>query len=417
MSLDATLRKDTDAVIPGGLWGHQNVTRYGMGDYTPQFFSRAKGGRVWDVDGKEYIDFMAGYGPIVLGPNDPDVEAAAQAQRETGVVFNGPSPILVEVSKYVVDLIPHADWVLFSKNGTDATTQCVTIARSATKKRKVLMAKGAYHGAVPWCSPSLVGVTAEDRAHIVLYDFNDHTSLLAAAKPHLSDLACVLVSAFKHDLGRTHEMPAAAFLQAARKLCDDTGAALICDEVRAGMRIHMQGTWEVVEGHGVRPDLAAWSKAVANGYPLAFVTGNNKFRKGAANIYATGSFWTESASLAAGLATMKKLVRIDGPRRMHELGTKLRDGINEQARKWGVPIEQSGPPQMPVILFPDDKFGKWERGHVFVKEAMKRGVYMHPTHTMFVNVCLTDKDIEDALKVTDAALEVVAKQFGYRSSL
>ena len=109
--------------------------------------------------------------------------------------MNGPGEAMVELAEKMVDTVAHADWVQFQKNGTDATTACVTIARAATKRRKVMVARGAYHGAVPWCSPSLVGVTSEDRAHIIQFDYNDVASLQAAAEEAGDDLAGIIVSA------------------------------------------------------------------------------------------------------------------------------------------------------------------------------------------------------------------------------
>ncbi len=116
--------------------------------------------------------------------------------------MNGPSAAMVELAERLVQTVGHADWTQFQKNGTDATTTCVTIARAATGKRKLLAARGAYHGAVPWCSPSVLGVTSEDRAHISYYEFNDAESLRAAAQEAGDDLAGVLVSAYRHDLAR-----------------------------------------------------------------------------------------------------------------------------------------------------------------------------------------------------------------------
>ncbi|KAI9006406.1 glutamate-1-semialdehyde aminotransferase [Hyaloraphidium curvatum] len=412
---DAALRERAAKVVPGMLWGHLNVTRYGggMGGF-PQWFTRAEGAKLYDVDGKEYIDLMCAYGPVVLGPNDPDVEKAVDEARTLGPVMTGPSPLLVELSEYIVDLVPHADWCIFLKNGTDATTTCVTIARAQTKKRKVLVAKGAYHGAVPWVSPSLVGVTAEDRAHIITFEWNNIASLEEAAAKAKGDLAGILVSAFQHDLGKDHTMPTPEFAKRCRALCDEAGAALIVDDVRAGMRLHLGGSWELV---GVRPDLSAWSKAVANGYPMGFVTGNDKFRQGAASVYVTGSFWCESIGIAACLATLRKLKALDGPEYMRRMGQRLRDGIQKQADERGIPISQSGPPQMPLVLFKDDKFGEWKRGMLWSRVAMKNGAYFHPTHTMFVSVHHTEQDIDRALQASAAGMDAVAKEFGYKAKL
>ena len=405
LSTDAGLRARAQRVIPGGMWGHQNAAR--LPAAYPQYFSRGEGCRLWDADGREYIDFMCAWGPMVLGYGDADVEAAVDAQRRRGNGLNGPTERLVELAELLVDIVPHADWAMFQKNGTDATTTCVVIARAATGRRKILVARGAYHGAVPWCNPYPLGATAEDRLHAVPYDYNDVQSLSAAAESARSDIAGVIVSAFKHDVGKDHELPTPEFANAARALCDDTGAALIVDDVRAGFRLHMGGSWELV---GVRPDLAAWSKAIANGYALAAVTGNERFRDGASKIFVTGSFWTEAVPMAAAIATIGKLRARDGIGRMRLMGQRLCDGIARQAAVHGVAIRQSGPPQMPVVLFEDDAERK--KGWLFCTEALKRGVYLHAVHTMFLSAAHNEADIDRALAATDEAMREVARQFG-----
>lgn len=352
---------------------------------------------------------MCAYGPMVLGYGDPDVERAAERQRSDGDIFNGPSPRLVELAEAIVGTIAHADWAMFQKNGTDAMTTCVTIAREATGRRKILMANGAYHGAIPWCNPYLAGSMAEDRAHLVRFDYNDCASLEAAAASCRGDLAAILVSAFKHDLGKPHELPTKEFARAARRLCDEAGAALIVDDVRAGFRVHMGGSWERV---GVRPDLSAFSKAIANGYPLACVTGSERYRSAASRIFVTGSFWCGAVAMAAALATLAKLRDIGAIAIMERMGQRLRDGIAAQAAARGIGLVQSGPPQMPVMLFEDD--AERRKGWTFCAEALKRGAYLHATHTMFLSAAHTEADIDRALEATDAALAIVAERFGWQ---
>ena len=252
MSIDASLRARARAVIPGGLWGHLNAAKLPEG--YPQYFARADGAYLWDVDGRKYVDFMCSWGPVVLGHHHQAVEDAARRQAALGDCMNGPAPVLVDLAERLVDMIPHADWCLLAKNGADATTGCVTIARAGTGRRKLLVARGSYHGAVPWCSPSIAGVTAEDRAHLLHFDYNDVASLEAAVDQAGADLAAIIVTSFRHDMGVALELPTPEFAQAARRLCDATGAALILDDVRAGFRLDLRGSWEPL---GVRPDLSA----------------------------------------------------------------------------------------------------------------------------------------------------------------
>ncbi len=402
---DQELRERAKRVIPGGMWGHMNAAR--LPPEYPQYFAKAEGARIWDVNGREYVDFMCAWGPMVLGYRDPDVEAAVRAQGQLGDSLNGPSERLVELAELLAETIPHCDWSMLAKNGTDATTIALTIARAATEKRKVLIARKAYHGAAPWCTPYPAGTLPEDRAHQIFYDYNDPVSLEQAAAEAGSDLAAIVATAIRHDIGRDHEVPNRIFAEAARKIADRTGAALILDDVRCGFRLDLGGSWELV---GVRPDLTAFSKAIANGYALAAVTGRDRFRDAATRIFTTGSFWFQAIPMAAALATLRKLHAIEGTALMHRAGMRLREGLQAQADSRGIKIRQSGPPQMPLVLFEDDP--EVTKGKFFCVEALKRGVYLHPVHTMFLSCAHTDAEIDRALEATDGAFAAVAAKFG-----
>ncbi len=399
--IDMQLRRRAQSVIPGGMWGHQHVQRLPEG--YPQYFTRGEGCRTWDANGRSYIDYLCAWGPMILGYNDPDVEEAAARQRMEGDGLNGPTPLLVDLAELMVETVPHADWALFSKNGTDATTACVTIARAGTGRRKILVARGAYHGAIPWCSPSVAGVTEEDRAHLIIYDYNDVASLEAAVGEAGDDLAGILVSAFKHDLGKEHLLPTREFAARARDLATKSDAALIVDDVRAGFRLALGGSWELV---GVRPDLSAWSKAIANGRALAAVTGNDRFRQAATQIFTTGSFWTAGVSMAASMATITKLRDTGAVAHMQAMGQRLRVGLQKQADQLGFRLCQSGPTQMPVFLFEGDDDRRI--GNRFCLEALDRGVYFHPVHTMFLSAAHTAAIIDETLEVTAEALRATA---------
>jgi glutamate-1-semialdehyde 2,1-aminomutase len=378
-------------------------TRY-LGEAYPQFFERAEGCRLWDVDGNEYVDLMCSWGPAILGHHHPEVEAAARRQRERGDCMNGPAEVLVDLAELMVETVPHADWVMFQKNGTDATTACVTIARAGTGRRKVLVARGSYHGAVPWCTPSLAGVTAEDRAHLIHFDYNDVASLEAAVDQAGADLAAIIVTAFRHDIARDQEMPTADFARRARELCDLQDAALIIDDVRAGFRIDLGGSWEPL---GIRPDLSAWSKAIANGHSLAAVTGNDRFREAATKIYVTGSFWYGAVSMAAALATIGTLRATDAIAHMRQMGHRLRTGMDERATRFGLKLRQTGPVQMPMILFDDD--AAFEKAAVFCTSALRHGAYFHPKHNMFLSAAHRPQDIDRVLEAAEAGFAAVAE--------
>ncbi len=400
--VDGSLRARARSVIPGGMYGHQNAGRLPAG--LPQFMAGGEGCRVRDVDGNEYIDFMCSYGPIVLGHRHPAVEAAAEAQRVAGDCQNAPGAVIVELAERLVDVVAHADWAMFAKNGTDATTTCVTVARSATERRKVLVAEGAYHGSAPWCTPVIAGVVPEDRAHLLHYTYNDLESVEKAVSLAGDDLAAIVVSPFKHDARHDQELVDPAFARGLRTICDDTGGALILDDVRAGFRLAHGGSWEPI---GVAPDISAWSKAIANGYPLAAVVGNDRFRDGAQKIFVTGSFWFSAVAMAAGVATIEALGAEKAVAKMEHTGQRLRDGLAAQAEAHGVGIRQTGPVQLPLMTFAGDQ--DFRLAELWTEVAARRGAFFHPWHNWFLSAAHTDEDIDEALEATDEAFAVVGR--------
>lgn len=399
-SADALLRARAQRVVPGGMWGHLNAARLPEG--YPQFFASAEGCRVRDVDGREYIDFMCSWGPVLLGHRHPEVQAAAEAQAALGDCFNGPGEVMVELAEDFVAMVPHADWAMFQKNGGDATTACVTIARAGTGRRKILVARGSYHGALPWCSPSVAGVTSEDRAHLLHFEYNDVAGLRAAVDEAGKDLAAILVTAFRHDMGRDLELPTREFALAARAACDAADAALIIDEVRAGLRLDIRGSWETL---GVRPDLSAWSKAIANGYALAAVTGNDRFRDAATKVFVTGSFWCGTVAMAAARATLRIARETDLPAHIRTMGLRLREGLARLADNQGIAIRQSGPPQMPLMLFEADP--EVRKGRAFCATALRHGAFFHPQHNMFLSSAHRAADIDAALEAASYGFKAV----------
>ena len=401
---DLSLRKRANAFIPGGMWGHMSVKKLPFG--YPQFFSKAKDARIWDLDGNCYIDFMCGYGPNILGYNNAEVDDAVNEQRKKLDLGNGPSALVVDLAEKLIKLVDSADWALFAKNGTDATTTCLTISRAATGKKKILVAKGSYHGSAPWCTPVATGVVEEDISNLVFFEYNNPISLEEAAKEAGADLAGIILTAFRHDVRRDQELPKKAFLKKAREICDKKNAVLILDDVRAGFRINRRGSWV---DYGVKPDLTAFSKAIGNGYPLSAVVGVEKLRQAASEIYVTGSFWCNATSMAASLKTLSIIEERDVVEHISSLGEKLRSGVGQIANSVGVEISQSGPVQMPLILFKDDK--DFLKGSKFVQYLLSKGIYFHPWHNMFLSLAHTAEDVSTTLDAVEFAMKKISEEF------
>jgi glutamate-1-semialdehyde 2,1-aminomutase len=400
-AFDLDLRRRAAAVIPNGMFGHMSVNRL-PGAY-PQFYERSEGTRVWDVDGNEYVDFMCSFGPMILGYKHPRVERAAAAQREKGDTQSGPAPCMVELAELLVERVAHADWAMLAKNGTDATTISLMVARAETGRSKVLAATGAYHGCAPWATIRMDGVAPEDRANLHYYEYNDAASVeRAIEQAGAGNVAAIITSPFKHNAGFDQEEVDPAFARRLRELCDELGAALVMDEVRAGFRLNHGGSWEPL---GVDPDLSAWSKGIANGHPLAAVLGRRSYADAATRIFVTGSFWCQAVPMAAAIATIHALRDEDAVAVMERVGTRLREEFGQLADEVGVPISQTGPVQMPNLSFAGDV--GFAKALVFSSVMLERGVLVHPRHNWFLSAAHTENDVDRFLEAARDGLEAV----------
>ena len=393
---NAALMERARAVIPGGMYGHQSTALLPAG--FPQFFSRAEGTRLWDADGNSYIDFMAAFGPNLLGYRHPKVEAAVRRQAELGDTMTGPSEIMVELAERFVGMIGHAEWVMFCKNGTDATSMALVIARAYAGRRKILVADGAYHGSAPWCTPRPAGILPEDRAHLVPYRYNDAASLEAAFGAHRGDVAGVFATPFRHETFRDQALPDPVYAATARRLCDAEDALLIVDDVRAGFRLARDCSWAPL---GIAPDLSTWGKLLGNGQPISALAGSERARQAAGSIFVTGSFWFSAVPMAAAIATLDEVKTSDYLERTIALGQALRAGLAERAAAFGFSLRQTGPAQMPQILFHDDP--DMRLGYAWTEALLRYGVYMSPYHNMFMNAAMTEADIAQALDGAEEA--------------
>ena len=398
--MDRALRERAQAVIPNGMYGHQSVAI--LPDDYPQFFAKAEGAYLWDVDGNRYIDFMCGYGPNLFGYGHEAINKAYVDQLQRGDAMTGPGPAIVELAEAMTAQVSHADWAMFCKNGTDATTMALMTARNHTRRNTIIRAKGAYHGSAPWCTPNPHGTTPGDHAHQIFCEYNDVESLEAAVREAGADLAGIFASPIKHDTFVDQELPSPEYARRARELCDEHGALLIVDDVRAGLRLARDCSWSLV---GVKPDLSTWGKSIANGHAISAMLGSNVCRQAAGTIFVTGSYWFAAAPMAAAVATMGLVRDTDYLERTVALGERLRRGLDEAAQRHGFSLRQTGPAQTPLIMFDDD--AGYSKGYLWNNAMLKRGVYFHPWHNMFMCAAMTEADIDNTIDRADDAFAVV----------
>lgn len=399
-SEDRKLRARAESVIPGGMYGHQSVGL--LPDDFPQFFSRGKGAHLWDADGRKYLDLMCAYGPNLFGYGHEAIDAAFVAQLKEGDALTGPTALMVELAEQFTAMVSHASWAMFCKNGTDATSMAMMAARAHAKKKTIVLAKGAYHGAAPWCTPRPAGTTAEDKANQVYCTYNDIESLEAAVRAAGDDLAAIFAAPFKHDAFIDQAAPEVAYAKRARELCDEHNALLVVDDVRAGFRVARDCSWSKI---GVAPDLSTWGKCIANGHALSALLGSERARGGAAKIYATGSFWFQAAPMAASLATLNLVRESDYLERIEALGANLRAGLAERAAAHGFAFRQTGPATMPLFLFDDDP--DLRKGFCWSSAMLARGQYVHPWHNMFLCAAMNEADIASFLDAADESFKLL----------
>lgn len=397
-------------VIPGGIYGHQNPALLTRGEF-PCFFERAEGCRLWDVDGNEFIDFVCAYGPMVVGYGHPEVERAAAEQRARMDTADLPASNVVDLAERLVNLTPGASWAAFAKNGSDVCSWSLAVARQATGRDLVAKVSGTYHGVHGWCNHVKRGFPETDRASVVEFEWNDADGLARLFGAHAGAIAAVIITPFRHEAFGDSVLPADGFLAKVRELCDENGAALVVDDVRAGFRLHLGGS---TQRWGMTPDLLLYSKALGNGYALSAMLGTERFREAATQVFVGGTFFTQAVPIAAALATLDVLERSDAIETMDRVGRRFVAGLSAQARAARLGIVQSGPPAIPFMSFTDDD--RFRMSRVFAGACARRGVFLHPVHNWFLSAAHTERDIDLALEVTEAAFDEVARSSGKRGT-
>ena len=390
-------------VIPGGIFGHFNPkTQVPEGTY-PFFAERASGAHFWDVDGNEYIDYMCAYGPMILGYGNPVVDEAYRQQVARADTCTLASPVMVDLAEYMVDMIPAADWAYFAKNGADVTNLAVMVARAATGRSKIIAITDGYHGSTPWMqAEGRTGTIEDDRSNVVRIPWNDVSALSAALDAHSGDVAAFISSPYHHPAFKDNEMPGDGYWSGVQALLKRHGVVSICDDVRAGFRIDMRGSNEYF---GYTPDLICYCKAIGNGYPISALVGSDALKENAATVFHTGSFWFSAGPMAAALACLKELKRIDAPSLITKTGKKLCDGMVDIAKSHGHELKITGMPSMPYLRTEHEEGIAFHRS--LCGECTRRGVFLTSHHNHFVSAAHTDEDIQRTWDIFEDALNAL----------
>lgn len=288
----------------------------------PLFLDRGDGARVWDVDGNEFIDYVLGLLPVILGYRDPDVDAAICSQLERGISFSLATDLEPELAERLVEIIPCAEMVRFGKNGSDATSAAIRLARAYTGRDRIAIA--GYHGWHDWyigTTARNLGVPQTIRDLSSTFAFNDANTLEGLLKTDPQGFAAVILEPM------ALEAPEPGFLEAVRTLCDLYGVVLVFDEIVTGFRINLGGAQAEF---GVTPDLAAFGKAMGNGMPISAIVGQREIMRYMEDIFFSGTFGGEALSLAAAIATIDKLRVAQVPKVINKLGAHLKEEIGKK---------------------------------------------------------------------------------------
>lgn len=343
----------------------------------PIFLQRGKGSRAWDVDGNEYIDYIQGLLPNILGYAHDEVNQAAMAQIAEGHSFSLPHPLEVQLAERLKQLIPCAEMVRFGKNGSDVTAGAIRAARAFTGRERVACC--GYHGWQDWYIGSTTrnaGVPAAVCALTQSFRYNDLSSLEQLLSSHPGEFAAVIMEP------TNFEKPAPGFLEGVKELAHKHGALLIFDEICTGFRFGLGGAQKLF---GVTPDLAAFGKAMGNGFPISCVLGRADVMAIFTEIFYSFTFAGEVASMAAALKVLDILEHTDTLARIEANGITLQDAVNVMSAEAGLKDRVSciGWPAWTLIQFTkpdgsDDSVLK----DLFQQEAIKRGILIHTTHNL-----------------------------------
>jgi glutamate-1-semialdehyde aminotransferase/spore coat polysaccharide biosynthesis protein SpsF (cytidylyltransferase family) len=364
-------------VIPGCAQTFSKGYNQHVEGVAPLFLQRGQGCRVWDVDGNEYIDYIQGLLPNLLGYAHPEVNAAATRQLAEGHSFSLPHPLEVELAERLTRLIPCAEMVRFGKNGSDATSGAVRAARAYTGRERIACC--GYHGWQDWFIGSTTrnaGVPGAVRALTHPFPYNDLTALEKLLNEHRGEFAAIIMEPVNFT------EPSNGYLQAVKELVHRNGALLIFDEICSGFHFGLGGAQK---RYNVIPDLACFGKAMANGYPISCIVGRTEVMKTFEEIFFSFTFAGEVASMAAALKVLDILENTDALARAESQGRVLQDGFNTLAKLAGLSdrLACTSHPTWSLIKFRDaDGKDSMLLRSLVSQELAKRGILSLVTHNM-----------------------------------
>ena len=401
-----SLFEEAKKLVPGGVAGIRRPYNFVPGEY-PIFFDQGKGGRVVDVDGNEYIDFLCAYGPIIIGYREDEIDDAVINQiKNKGFCFSLTQEWQNTLVKKLRELIPCCEMAALVKTGSDATTIAIRVARGYTGKTKI--ARYGYHGWHDWCVEVKGGIPPKLYEDIYEFHYNDLDSLKAILEANKDDMAGIIITPIGHPNGAEVQMPKPGYLEAVRELANQYHCLLIFDEIRSGFRCSLGGAQKLF---GVTPDLSTFGKAMANGYAIAALVGKEEYMQVLADkVFLSSTFFPNSDGIVAAIKTIEILERDRILDVVAAKGRKFGAEVEKVVEESGVPVNFTGAPWMPYITFKKDEAGLYKKLRTeYYTQLIRRNVFMQPYHHGYICYRHTDEDLAYTVEAIRESLAEVKK--------
>ncbi len=428
MNRNQSLFERAQRVIPGGV--NSPVRAFRAVGGTPRFISRAQGPYIWDADGRQYIDYIGSWGPMILGHGHPAVLEAVQKAAVDGFSFGAPTEREIELAEAIIALVPSVEQVRLVSSGTEAGMSALRLARGATGRSKIIKFEGCYHGhadallvkagsgLATFGFPTSAGVPADVVKHTLVLEYNNLAQVEEAFATQGGEIACVMIEPIAGNMNFVRA--SVPFMTRLRELCTQHGAMLVFDEVMTGFRVALGGAQSVYAGliPGFKPDMSVFGKVIGGGMPLAAFGGTREVMSQLAPlgpVYQAGTLSGNPVATACGLATLREIAKPGFYDRLAAKTRSLVQGLESAAREAGVPLvgdseggmfgfffADSLPQNYGVVMATDkDRFNRFFHG------MLDRGVYLAPAlyEAGFVSAAHT---AEDLAATRDAALQALA---------
>lgn len=410
-SQNQQLFEKSQQLIPGGV--NSPVRAFRSVGGTPVFFKKGLGSRLWDVDGKEYIDYINSWGPMILGHAHPEVIKAVQEVAANSLSFGAPTGLELEIAELINKLVPSMEQVRLVSSGTEATMSAIRVARGFTKRNKIVKFEGCYHGhsdallvkagsgLLTFGEPSSAGVPPEVAAHTLTLEYNNTQQLRELFEKIGNEIACVIIEPVVGNMNLV--VPHMEFLQTLRELCTKHGTVLIFDEVMTGFRVHLGGAQAL---YNIKPDMTTLGKVIGGGLPVGAFGGRKDIMQCLAPlgaVYQAGTLSGNPVAVTAGLATLKQIQAPGFHDKLAAQTKRLVDGLVAAAKEAGVVFSAQNVGGMFGLYFSErcpSSFAEVmltdkERFNKFFHLMLDAGIYLGPSafEAGFVSIAHTDEDI------------------------